>query len=86
MAQAFSHRPVTAEVRVRARVSTCEICGQQSGNGRFFGFFLSISFHCGSPYPYTTCKMNNRHVGGRSSETSSHPIDINNIRGGQGPL
>jgi hypothetical protein len=31
--------------------------------------FLSISFHRGSPYSYIICGMNNRPVGGRSSET-----------------
>jgi hypothetical protein len=34
----------------------------------FFGFPLSISFHRGSPYSYITLGMNNRSVGGRSSE------------------
>jgi hypothetical protein len=28
----------------------------------FFGFSLSISFHCGSPYSYITWGMNNRPV------------------------
>jgi hypothetical protein len=31
MAQAVSHRPLTAEAPVRARVSPCAICGGQSG-------------------------------------------------------
>jgi hypothetical protein len=35
----------------------------------FFCFSLSISFHCGSPYSYDIWDMNNRPVGGRSSET-----------------
>jgi hypothetical protein len=43
MAQVVSHRPLTAEARVRARVSPCGICGGQSGTGtgfssEFFGF------------------------------------------------
>jgi hypothetical protein len=33
MAQAVSRRPLTAEARVRVRVSPCEICGGQSGTG-----------------------------------------------------
>jgi hypothetical protein len=36
MAQAVSRRPVTAEARVRSRVSPCEICGGQSGTGTGF--------------------------------------------------
>ena len=31
MAQALSRRPLTAEARVRSRVSPCGICGGQSG-------------------------------------------------------
>ena len=33
MAQAVSRRPPTAEARVRSRVSSCGICGGQSGTG-----------------------------------------------------
>jgi hypothetical protein len=44
----------------------------------FFGFPLLISFHHGSPCSNTIWGMNNRAVGSRSSETSSHPIDTNN--------
>jgi hypothetical protein len=36
MAQAVSRRPLTAEARVRSRVSPCEICGGQSGTGTGF--------------------------------------------------
>jgi hypothetical protein len=43
----------------------------------FFGFPLSMSFHRGSSYSYIIWGMNNMPVGGRSSETSSHPIDMN---------
>jgi hypothetical protein len=42
MAQAVSHRPLTAEARVRSRVSPCEICGGQSGTGT--GFSQSCRF------------------------------------------
>jgi hypothetical protein len=45
----------------------------------FFGFPLSVSFHRGSPHSYITWETNNRLVGGRSSETQSHPIDMNNV-------
>jgi hypothetical protein len=40
MAQAVSRRSVTAEARVRSRVSPCEICGGQSGTGT--GFFPRV--------------------------------------------
>jgi hypothetical protein len=36
MAQAVSHRPFTAEARVRSRLSPCEVCGGQSGTGTDF--------------------------------------------------
>jgi hypothetical protein len=36
MAQAVSRRPLTSEARVRSRVSSCGICGGQSGNGTGF--------------------------------------------------
>jgi hypothetical protein len=32
MAQVVSRRPLTAEARVRSRLSPCGICGGQSGN------------------------------------------------------
>jgi hypothetical protein len=41
MAQAVSRRSVTAEARVRSRVSPCAICGGQRGTGT--GFFPSTS-------------------------------------------
>jgi hypothetical protein len=36
MAQAVSRRPLTAEARVRSRVSLCGVCGGQSGTGTAF--------------------------------------------------
>jgi hypothetical protein len=44
----------------------------------YFGFTLSISFHRGSPYLYIIWEMNNRPVGGLSSEIQYHPIDMSN--------
>jgi hypothetical protein len=43
-------------------------------------FYLSISFHRGSPYSYIIWRTSNWSVSGRSSksETQSHPIDMNN--------
>jgi hypothetical protein len=45
MAQAVSHRPLTAEALVRARANPCGISDRQSGTGtgflsEFFGFSL----------------------------------------------
>jgi hypothetical protein len=45
MAQAVSLRPLTAEARVRSRVSQCGICGGQSGNGTGFSPSISV-FPC----------------------------------------
>jgi hypothetical protein len=39
---------------------------------------LSILFHHDSPQPCIIWVMNNRPVDGRSSDISSHPIDMNN--------
>jgi hypothetical protein len=36
MAQAVSRWPFTAEAQVRAQVSSCGICGGQTGAGQFF--------------------------------------------------
>jgi hypothetical protein len=41
MAQAVSRRPLTAEARVRARVSICGICGQR-GTGTGFSPNISV--------------------------------------------
>jgi hypothetical protein len=63
MAQAVSRRPLTAEVRVRSRVSPCGICGEQSGTGT--GFLPSTSvFPCqfistGAPLQGKTKKKTN---------------------------
>jgi hypothetical protein len=50
MAHVFSHRPLTTEAPVHARVSPCGICGGQSATmagffSEFFDFPLSVSFH-----------------------------------------
>jgi hypothetical protein len=45
MAQAVSRRPLTAEARVRSRVSPCGICGGQTGTGTGFTPSTSV-FPC----------------------------------------
>jgi hypothetical protein len=81
MAQVVSSRPLTAEARVLTGVNPCGICSWQSGSGtrffsEFFGFPLSLSFHRGSSYSYIICGMISRPVGGRSSETSCHAMNM----------
>jgi hypothetical protein len=80
-AQAVSRRPLTAETRIRARVSLCEVCGGQSGTGT--GCSLSFSvFPC---QYHTTVDIHSHIIWGvysrpgrsRNSETYSHPIDMN---------
>jgi hypothetical protein len=44
MDQSVSHRPLTTEARVRARVSPCWICGEQSSTGT--GSPRSSIFYC----------------------------------------
>jgi hypothetical protein len=79
MAQAISCRPLTAEVGIRTRVGPCGISGGQSFFSEFFTFPLSISFHHCCPYTHIAWGMNNWPISGRSSETSSHCMDMNNI-------
>jgi hypothetical protein len=73
---------VTAQARVQAGVSPCEICDGQSGIGTGFSpsypvfpcqYFSTIFLHT-----HNTWGLNNRLVGGRGSESYSHPIDMNN--------
>jgi hypothetical protein len=82
MAQAVSCRSFITKACVHAQVNPCGICDIQTGIGtgffsEFFGIFLSVSFHCGSPHLHITWGMNNRPVSGRSSEAWFHPIDMN---------
>jgi hypothetical protein len=82
MVQAVSHRYLTAEDQVRAWNIPCGIC---------VGHIVAeISFSQGSsalpasvippqsPYSYIIWETSDSSVVGRSSETSSHTIDMNN--------
>jgi hypothetical protein len=77
MAQAVSHRPLTAEARVRNRVSPCGICSVRSGTETGFLRVLRVSpvniippwfsvlvYHMG---------MNNMPVGGNSPDSLIPP-------------
>jgi hypothetical protein len=46
MAQAVSRRPLTAEARVRSRISPFGICGGQSGTGTGFSPPSTSVFPC----------------------------------------
>jgi hypothetical protein len=65
MAQAVSRRPLTAEARVRSRVSPCVICGGQSGTGTSFSPSTSVfpcQFHStDAPLQGKTKKTNHLH-------------------------
>jgi hypothetical protein len=79
MAQAVSRWPLTADAWVRAHVSSCWICGEQSGTGtrflsKFFCFILSVAFHRGSPCSHIIWGMNSRPVGGCRSKHSLTPL------------
>jgi hypothetical protein len=81
--KAVSCQPLNAKAWVCAWVSPRGICGGQSDSGTGFSLrssvFPSVLFHCGSPYWYIIRGMNKRSTGGCSSETQSHPIDINMV-------
>jgi hypothetical protein len=53
IAQAASHRLLTAEAGILAQVSPCGICGGQSGSGTDFSqVTLSLSFHRSSLFTH----------------------------------
>jgi hypothetical protein len=72
MDQAVSHWTLTMEARVHDRFNPCQIYGGQSGTGtvffpEFFGFSLPY-YSTRAPYSCIIWEMNNRLVGGHSSE------------------
>lgn len=75
MAQEVSRRQLTTEALVRARISSCGICGVQSGTGTVLSPSSSAfpyQFHStGPPYPYIIWGINKRRVAGRSSDIVS---------------
>jgi hypothetical protein len=82
ISQAVRRWPLTAEARFRARVSPRENCDGLSDTGRGFSPRFS-NFPCQYHstmflHTHTSSWVNNRPVGGRSSQTWSHPITMNN--------
>jgi hypothetical protein len=83
MPEAVRSRPLTADARVRAQFSQSGICGGRSGTGAGFSQrSLVSSRHYHSIVVLHThlyhMGMNNGLVSGRSWETPSHPVDMNN--------
>jgi hypothetical protein len=73
MAQVVSHRPLIAEARVRAQVSSCGIYGGQDSTETGLSPSSSV-FPCEYHSTVAPCtrviwEMNSRPVGGRNSET-----------------
>jgi hypothetical protein len=73
MAQAVRRQPVTSEAQVRARISPCEVCVEQSDTGTGFSLSpsvpLSMSFHCGSPLSCIIWGVSSMIICGRNSGT-----------------
>jgi hypothetical protein len=84
MAQEINRCLLTAEARVRARVSPCEICDGRSGKGTGFSTPSSVfpsQYHSTVDlHAHISYGVNNRSIGGRSSETQSHLVDMNNTQ------
>jgi hypothetical protein len=83
MALAISRRPLTADVRLRALVIPCGICGRQSGTGTDFSPSSSV-FACQYHSTVALCShmlgMNNRIVGGRTLSIDVNNSVIHNLR------
>ena len=74
MAQAVSRRPLTAEARVRSRVSPCGFCGGQSGTGTGFSpstLVLPCQFHStGAPLLGKMKKSYSLHLRHRAAQSA----------------
>jgi hypothetical protein len=84
MVQEISHRPLIAEDQVRAPVSPCGFVVDRVALGQVFLRVLrlppplALSFYRGPPYAFISGGMYYRPIGGRSSETWSHSINMDN--------
>jgi hypothetical protein len=79
MAQAVIRRPVTAEARVRARVTHVGFVMDKVALGQVFlrVLWFSRQYHSIiALHTHIIWGMNNVPVSGNSSETWSHPIEI----------
>jgi hypothetical protein len=76
MAQAVSRRPLTAEILLRPQISRGQSDSVTGLSPTSSGF--PCHYHS-NVYLYIIWWINNMPVGGRSSETQSHLIDINNM-------
>jgi hypothetical protein len=79
MAQAVSRQSLTAEARVSWGIYWIYDGQRVTGIGFLRVLPLSVTFHQ-ARYSCITWGVNNRPVGGRSSETYSHPTDMNKLQ------
>jgi hypothetical protein len=85
MAQAVSRRPLSAEARVRARLSPCGIWGGRSGTGPDFSLSFSV-YLC--QYDHTMAVRSHASPGGRTIgllvaaafQRQFRPIDVNSYK------
>jgi hypothetical protein len=78
MAQAVRCRPLCAEVRFRSRVCPYGLVENVALGQVFHRVLVFRPISIIPPWLHTLWRMKNRPVGGRSSETQSHLIDMNN--------
>jgi hypothetical protein len=81
MAQAVSHRPFTAKAQIRARSVHVGFVVNKVTLEQVFVPSPSVFFcqyhSIATLHTHIISGMNDRPIGGSSSETKSHPIDMN---------